>query len=299
MVENTEKESEKKGAPLKVFLLFSFMFSAGAFFGVYIFFPWNMILSLINSSVEGVRVKEIGFHIPWGVKLREISINTNRFGFYGVIEKGKKLVGEHPTEIKIDEMRIIPHVTFPFALLFGEELPLSVDVWKNSTSLTSDLKISKGNFTPTEVSLNGVLYVKDLLYLFGLKGSGKIDLSSFFKVGKKFDLKNISGNVRAFSDNLVVELKNMGGLNIPVEGEFSFGKVEFISSIQNGVITINRLIMTGGDIQGDISGTLKLLSPFEDSELNLTLMIKTKIFPIPAQRFRIKGTFRNPKFEGI
>jgi len=294
--ENGRELKEGNGAKrfgLKSLFLYSSVFFAGIFFGFYLFFPWNSILTVINSSFEFVEIEKAGFNFPWGVNFRGVTIYLPEIGR---VSRSR----EELPKIHLSYLKIIPGISLPFAFISGSPLPFSLELETNErTSFSAvDIKIDRENFFPREIRTEGVLDVKDILPIFNIRGSGKLKISSYIKIGKG-GIKTLSGNIRVFSDKLVVELRNTGNLNIPVEGEFSLGSVEFISSINEGVVTINRLVMRGGDISGDISGTVKLNTPFEQSELNLTLMLETKVFQIPLQKFKIVGTLKEPKFQGI
>jgi len=53
--------------------------------------------------------------------------------------------------------------------------------------------------------------------------------------------------------------------------------------------------MQGGNIEGTISGSLKLDKTLQNSQLNITIDLKTKILNIPPQKIKIKGTISNPQ----
>jgi type II secretion system protein N len=203
-------------------------------------------------------------------------------------------------EIYFKETKISPSILSPLYLLFGK-FKCSLKLKTEESALTINFT-AKNIFRSEKMSLSSV-------YLTGNINSG--DLMRFFDLDGKGNLKielKLNGDIKnpnslegkflltsADKDKTIIVLKNTNKLHVPVEGEFSLGKVNAEMTIKNGVMTLDKFEMKGGNIEGNGKGSLIIKNPFFESQIDLTLEIKTNLLNIPSQTIRLRGTLSSPK----
>lgn len=269
---------------LKRFFLLFIVFFWGVLFGSVIFFPWSNFVDFINSKSDIIHIESAGFSFfPFGVKLLGLEVRTR---------EGK--------ELYFKELKISPSLFSPLYLVFGK-FKGSLKLKTEKSAITINFT-AKNIFRPEKMSLSSVYLTGDI---------SSEELMSIFDLGGKGNLKielKLNGDIRtpnslegkfllssSDKDKTIIVLKNTNKLHVPVEGEFSLGKVNAEVTIKNGVMTLDRFEMRGGNIEGSGKGSLIIKNPFFESQIDLTFELKTNLLNIPSQTIRLKGTLSSPK----
>ncbi len=264
-------------------IIFSLLFFAGGFnLGIIIFFPWEILTHLINSKSDIVHVSSTSFSPPFGIKLENVTIRTNEKNQY-----------------KIEKIKIFPSIFSPISIFFGRaSAKIQIQTAESDTALKIKMLKRKKQFIPYFIELDGKIGINDIMKLIQLEGKGKIKISAKIK-GEIENLPKLNGEIKLTTaekdEKIIAILKNTEKIHVPVEGEFDFGKINIYATIKEGIINIENARMQGGNIEGTISGSVKLEKIPQNSQLNIMLDLKTKILNIPPQKLKIKGTISNPQ----
>lgn len=266
-------------------IISSLLFFIGGFnLGIIIFFPWEILTNLINSKSEVMHVSSTSFSPPLGIKLENVTIKTNDKNQY-----------------KIEKIKIFPSIFSPIYIIFGK-ISTKIQIETPESDATLKIKILKREkkLVPYFIELSGDIGINDIMKLIQLEGKGKMKVNAKIK-GEIENLQKLNGEIRITSDekdkNIIAILKNTEKIHIPVEGEFDLGKINIYATIKEGILNIENAKMQGGNIEGTISGSLKLDKTLQNSQLNITIDLKTKILNIPPQKLKIKGTISNPQLD--
>ncbi|MDT7906681.1 MAG: type II secretion system protein GspN [Candidatus Calescibacterium sp.] len=260
----------------------SLFFSSGFIVGSIIFFPWDIVANYINSKSDMVYISSASFSPPVGVKFENVNLKIDNKVF------------------KIDEIKIKPSLLSPIYIIFGR---ISVKIGLETQRSDADLELKmikreKNKFIPYFIKLDGKVGIDDIMKIIQLEGKGELKINAEIK-GEIDNPQKLNGKIRIQSSdgkgkNIVV-LKNTEKIHIPVEGEFDLGKVDIYATIKEGIITFENVNLKEGNIEGVISGSIKLEKDLSNSQLNLDLDIKPKILNIPPQKLKIRGTISKPQ----
>lgn len=274
---------------IKSLLLYISLFFSGSFFGLFLFFPGDIVKELINREGGGfVRVGDVSLSIPPGIRLSDVFIS-----FKGEQSNDGKRV------LHIISLRISPSFFVPFTILKGV-FSFSGNV---VTYLGSDLDFSFSLlrerdkiFIPRKIKTSGKVSLEDIFGILGFPGfmMKGIYVSEVKLQGDVRNYENLSGGIKLYSDGFTLTLQNSPRLGLALEGEFKFGKTEADIEIRNGTIRFLNLRSNGGDVEGDVSGAIVLKKPFRQTSFDLVINLKTKISGFPSGKFKISGTVDKP-----
>jgi len=261
-------------------IIFSLLFFAGGFnLGIIIFFPWEILTHLINSKSDTVHVSSTSFSPPLGIKLENVTIRTSEKNQY-----------------KIEKIKIIPSIFSPIYIIFGRvSIKIQIETAESDAAVKIKMLKREKQFIPYFIELDGKIGINDIMKLIQLEGKGKMRISAKIK-GEIENPQKLNGEIELTTDEKIITiLKNTEKINVPVEGEFDFGNVNIYATIKEGILTLENVRMQEGNVEGTVSGSVKFEKNILNSQLNLTIDLKTKILNIPPQKIRIKGTISNPQ----
>jgi len=162
----------------------------------------------------------------------------------------------------------------------------------------------KGDF-----EINNAKYSSEKVNL-GCSINGNIDIELDEKSGYPSN-----GYLKIMIQNIILRMDdaslpaNMGGFPLPQNIKIS--SINIDAKIKNRTIDINRLLVSGSDLRGRITGSIILSSIFSNSKLNLKISIDPdsdvlkEFKPLLSQftdakgkiSFPVKGTFSRPRAE--
>ncbi len=272
---NKEKRKSLVSIVKKISAYFS-IFSLGVICGLYIFFPKDLVKNLLNKS-GNIYVDDVKLLFPPGIALQSLDLKMN----------GK--------EIRFDQVSISPSLFSLFTLLSGE-IPFYIKIKTHLSSVKAELSFlkSSGSFVTSKVKSEGVVDLKDVSQFIDVVARGlirySIEISGFEK-----GVTAVSGKVNLYTEKMTLEIVNSAKLGSFFEGELSLGKTKVEALINQGFLRFLNFKSEGGDVEGVISGTVRFERSLQNSQLDLTVELKTKIINIPKQKFRIRGTLSSPQ----
>jgi type II secretion system protein N len=80
---------------------------------------------------------------------------------------------------------------------------------------------------------------------------------------------------------------------LPIAGKLSLGNLKARLSMDKGVLRVGDFSLTGGDITGNVTGSVRLSEDILSSTLDLVVDLKSKSFEIP-RGMKIGGTLASP-----
>ncbi len=143
-------------------------------------------------------------------------------------------------------------------------------------NIKTDLEISRLNYKTTKADIN-------------LKVNGNIDLV----MDSEYSMIN-EGSIKLIMQNALLKIPEikipspMG--EFPLElPEIKITSVNFESMIQNRALKIEKLVISGTDLRGSISGSLKLANIFSNSTLDLIITIDPDSKVLASYREMLTG----------
>lgn len=248
---------------MKTKIINFFTFSISFLIGIYIFFPGYVVKDIITKN-SSINIDSVSATLPFGIGMRNVSFKS----------------------AKIDRVYIKPNIK---DLILSKTLSLNIVVIKRNSEL--DIYFSRKQ--PYKVKIEGEnLRGVDISEIFSKVFQKKITAEGLFSI--KGELSFGDNDVRTIEGKVKINGSNVTVAGLDISPKLKVGDVRLTASCGKGVIKIDDLVLSGGDIKGKISGDVSLQQQFLESPINLVLDIEIPGLP-ELKGSRITGTIRQPK----
>lgn len=248
----------------------------GAISGIFLFFPSELAKKYINANQEIIRVEKFALILPLGFHFSNVSVLRSY-------------------NIKFSDIYIYPSLLIPISFPLGKaDIKILAKTQNTDVKMLTYIIKDQDKFIMKSIKVSGEIEISEIPIEQKFKGKGKVKIIDM-QLDNINNIENLSGRINLFSKRITVEVI---GLDI-FEGEITLGETELVANASSGTINIIKFESKGGDIEGTITGKIKVQKQISDSELDLVLDIKTKIINLPAQKFKLVGKIFQPKISSL
>lgn len=244
---------------MKKILIYSSSFSVAFLLGLYVFFPKEFFRAVVERSGV-VEVENVHPAFLFGVKFEGVGLKLSK------------------SEFELNEVVIKPSFISMLKLKPSANVFIKVD--------GGSCKVNIEGFDNMKLNISG----EDLQAGEIIKGmEGTLDISANLRIPRESPISG-EGDITIKGGGIVAVDVPL----LPVAGKVKLGNIIMEITLKNRNLIIKKIKLTGGDIEGKISGSVKLSKDIYSSSLDLAVDISAKGFDIP-KGIRIGGTLGSPR----